>query len=47
MGNMGRNGEDSQGQVYRVPIMDQRGKVRIGREKVVEMKQGSLEMGMG
>ena len=27
--------------------MDQRGKVRIGTEKVIEMKQGSLEMRMG
>ena len=47
VGNMGRNGEDGQGQAYRIPIMDQRGKVRIVTEKVIETKQGSLETRMG
>ena len=41
------NGEDGQGQAYRVPNTDQRVKVRIGTEKVIEMKQGSLGTRMG
>ena len=43
VGNQG----DGQGWAYGVPRMDQRVKVRIGNRKVIEMKQGSLEMRMG
>ena len=41
------NGEDGQGQAYRVPNTDQRVKVRIRNRKVMEMKHGSLEAKMG
>ena len=44
---MGRNREDGQGWAYGVPKIDQKGKVRIGNTKVIEMKQGSLETRMG
>ena len=33
MGNMGRNGQDGQGQAYGVLRMDQRGEVRIRNRK--------------
>ena len=39
--------EDGQGQAYGVLKIDQRVKVRIGNRKVMEMKQGYLEMKMG
>ena len=41
------NREASQGRAYRFPRTDQRVKVRMGNRKVMNTKQGSLEMNMG